>query len=481
MFLRELYEAPSKTAVLAFGRLNPPTIGHAKLVDAITSQDGDHYLFLSQSQKPKTDPLDFTTKMKFAKQFFPGVNVGHQSVRTPVQALEMLQSLGYTDVIFIAGSDRVDGFQKLFDTYNGKADKSGKIPFKFNSIRVVSAGERDPDADDVSGMSASKMRAAAAAGDLETFAKGVPDAKLAKTMYDAVRKGMGVKDAETVEDARPLGVVLNKPKSDTLIGKAADKLNAWTDKLFNIMEKYWQKQVDQHELAWKEVENLLKPYAEELRDLINDPQDLAMLMFLIKHNQSKKPFMNRVFAKIKRHGLRGAYALEKKLVQKFGEDVSPEDEKKFHNELDDLVHKYFGDSPDEVKMKKKMRKVKEGSPISDLKKIITSKVYKKEYLMALKMMKDESISAANAARRFMHVDARTLDKMAEKIGVTEGKQRTGSAGQAKGKDPMPKAEPGRTKHPLKDKLVGEANYGRYYCSTDKKWKQRKSPKKSRKS
>ena len=200
MFLRELFEAPTKKAVLAFGRLNPPTIGHAKLVDTITSQDGDHYLFLSQTQKPKTDPLDFATKMKLAKQFFPGINIGHQAVRTPVQALEKLQSLGYTDVVFIAGSDRVDGFQKLFDTYNGQPDKSGNVPFKFNSIKVVSAGERDPDADGAEGMSASKMRAAAAAGDLESFAQGAPDKRLAKTMYDAVRKGMGVKDEQPVEE-----------------------------------------------------------------------------------------------------------------------------------------------------------------------------------------------------------------------------------------------------------------------------------------
>ena len=200
MFLRELFEAEGKTAVLAFGRLNPPTIGHAKLVDKITSIKGDHFLFLSQTQKPKTDPLDFATKLKFAKQFFPGVNVGHQSVRTPVQALEFLQGQGYTDIIFIAGSDRVDGFQKLFNTYNGQPDKSGNVPFKFNTIKVVSAGERDPDADDVSGMSASKMRAAAASGNLEAFAQGVPDKKLAKTMYDAVRKGMGVKDEQPVEE-----------------------------------------------------------------------------------------------------------------------------------------------------------------------------------------------------------------------------------------------------------------------------------------
>lgn len=194
MFLKELFEAPSKKAVLAFGRLNPPTIGHSKLVDQIKKHEGDHYLFLSQTQKPKTDPLDFATKLKFAKQFFPGINIGHQSVRTPVQALEKLQSLGYTDLIFVAGSDRVDGFQKLFDTYNGQPDKTGKIPFKFNTLKVVSAGERDPDADGAEGMSASKMRQAAIQGNLKAFAQGVPNTKLAQAMYDAVRNGMGIKD-----------------------------------------------------------------------------------------------------------------------------------------------------------------------------------------------------------------------------------------------------------------------------------------------
>lgn len=192
MFLRELLEQKQKTAVLAFGRLNPPTIGHAKLVETIKEVEGDHYLFLSHTQKPKTDPLDFQTKLKFAKHFFPNIEIGHPAVNTPVQALEFLQNKGYTDIIFVAGSDRVDGFQKLFDTYNGQPDKTGKVPFKFNSIRVISAGERDPDADDVSGMSASKMRALAAQGEINSFAQGVPDKRLAKTMFDAVRKAMGI-------------------------------------------------------------------------------------------------------------------------------------------------------------------------------------------------------------------------------------------------------------------------------------------------
>ncbi len=194
MLLRELYEEPSKTAVLAFGRLNPPTIGHGKLVDTIKGIKGDHFLFLSHSQKPKTDPLDFNTKTKFAKAFFPGIEIGHPEVNTPVAALQYLQGKGYTDIIFVAGSDRVEGFQKLFNTYNGQPDKSGNVPFNFKSIRVVSAGERDPDADDVSGMSASKMRAAAAAGDLELFSQGIPNPKLAQQMYNAVRQGMGISE-----------------------------------------------------------------------------------------------------------------------------------------------------------------------------------------------------------------------------------------------------------------------------------------------
>ena len=238
MFLRELFEAPRKVAVAAFGRMNPPTIGHEKLVDKVKSFEGDHYIFLSQTQKPKDNPLPFDVKLEFAKKFFPGVNVGHPSVRTPIQMLQMLEKLGYTDIIYVAGSDRVASFEKLFNDYNGKE-------YNFDSITVENAGERDPDADGAEGMSASKMRAAAAAGDFEAFAQGVPTPALAQKMYDAVRTGMGIKDKETAED------------------------------------------------------------------------------------------------------------------------VSPEDEKKFHNELDDLVHKYFGDSPDEEKMKKKMRKVKEGDLVID--------------------------------------------------------------------------------------------------------------------
>jgi len=284
MFLRELFEAPAKKAVLAFGRLNPPTIGHSKLVDQIKKHDGDHYLFLSQTQKPKTDPLDFATKLKFAKKFFPGINVGHQSVRTPVQALEMLQGLGYTDLIFVAGSDRVEGFQTMFDTYNGKPDKSGKIPFEFNTLKVVSAGACDPDAEGAEGMSASKMRLAAAEGNLEAFTQGVPDPKLAQTMYDAVRNGMGIKDKEpATEGIRPekpnksseeLIAMGYDPDSDKV--QSAREYEDWVDD-----QRAKGKDIDEGDLVVNKA-SLRSFLTKMIQDAIEKEEDIDKLSRVLK-------------------------------------------------------------------------------------------------------------------------------------------------------------------------------------------------------
>ena len=188
MLLRELYEA-EKSATLAFGRMNPPTIGHKKLVDVVASQPGDPFLFITHTQKPKTDPLDFQTKLKFAKRFFPNVTVGDSEVNTIIKALQKLESMGYTSVTYVAGSDRIEDFKNLILKYNGQE-------YNFNNIEVVSAGERDPDADGAEGMSASKMRAAAMSDDFDAFKQGVVDQSLANALYDAVRKGMGLTERE---------------------------------------------------------------------------------------------------------------------------------------------------------------------------------------------------------------------------------------------------------------------------------------------
>lgn len=221
MRLREIFEASETTAVMAFGRMNPPTIGHAKLVDAVVSQGGDPYIFLSQSQKPKTDPLAFEDKLRYAKFFFPNVTIGNPEVKTIIQALQKVEALGYANLIYVAGSDRIASFEKLLNDYNGKE-------YNFNSIKVVSAGERDPDADGAEGMSASKMRAAAAEGDLESFKQGVPQQEVADEMYAAVRQGMGIKDAVPVQgvaeapDADFLKF-MNKSLGDKVDAKSATK------------------------------------------------------------------------------------------------------------------------------------------------------------------------------------------------------------------------------------------------------------------
>ena len=151
-------------------------------------QAGDHYLFLgpSKSASPATDPLTHEQKVKYATAMFPGVQLGDSSIRTWVQAMQYLQKRGYTDIIYVAGSDRANTFNTLLNRYNGK-------DYNFKSIKTVDAGTRDPDSPGIEGISASKMRELAMRGDEKNFIRMTPlPTKLAKTMYDEVRKGMGV-------------------------------------------------------------------------------------------------------------------------------------------------------------------------------------------------------------------------------------------------------------------------------------------------
>lgn len=214
MFLRELFES-KKTAVFAFGRMNPPTSGHKKLVNKMKSLPGEKFLFLSHTQNAKTDPLDFNTKIRFAKQFFPDVNVGDPQVRTIIQALQKLETLGFTDLIYVAGSDRISAFEELLHKYNGSE-------YNFNSIQVTSSGDRDPDSDHIQGMSATKMRAAALASNVDAFKQGVPDPRLATALYNAVRTGVGV--SATSENS------LSEAQSIT--PEILKKLEAYVDRVF---------------------------------------------------------------------------------------------------------------------------------------------------------------------------------------------------------------------------------------------------------
>ena len=193
MYLRELFlrEDDRATAVFAFGRFNPPTIGHQKLLDKVVSMakqvNGKGYVFLSQKQNNKTDPLTFKEKQDYMKMFYPQLAIGDAGVKTIIQALQKIQAEGRTRIVMIAGSDRVMEFQKLLNQYNGKPDKAGNDLYKFDSIDVVSAGERDPDQEGASGASASKARELANKGQEHEFSKIIMGGNTGKKLYNILQ------------------------------------------------------------------------------------------------------------------------------------------------------------------------------------------------------------------------------------------------------------------------------------------------------
>jgi hypothetical protein len=221
-FREFIQEAPEKHAVLAFGRMNPPTTGHAKLVDKVKevakSVGGSHHVVLSHSQDPKKNPLSAKDKLKHAKRFFPDTNLSTSNKESPTfldQAAKLHKS-GVTHLHMVAGSDRTEEYKKKLAQYNGSA--KGAL-FNFKKITVHSSGERDPDAEGTEGMSASKMRAHASSGKFNEFKKGIPshvEPSHAKELYSDVRKHMGIK--ESVDEA--FEELLNEGVHDKGIFKA---------------------------------------------------------------------------------------------------------------------------------------------------------------------------------------------------------------------------------------------------------------------
>ena len=196
-----LLEQKEKHAVMAFGRMNPITNGHEKVVKEVKKIakqfDASHHIVLSHSQDPKKNPLTVQQKMKHAKRAFPDTKFVAASSESPTffDYAEKLYKQGVTHLHMVAGSDRALEYIKLLNKYNG-THKGAR--FNFKSIRLESAGERDPDSEGVEGISASKMRDAAAKGDFKTFKKGAPSKMsidYVKDMYNDVRKGMNIKES----------------------------------------------------------------------------------------------------------------------------------------------------------------------------------------------------------------------------------------------------------------------------------------------
>jgi len=187
--------------VMAFGRMSPPTTGHEVLVNKVKEVadkvGGNHSVVLSHTQDKDKNPLSSEDKLKHAKRFFPKTNLSTSSKESPtfLSHAEKLHKQGVTHLHMVAGSDRVPEYKKKLAQYNGKGE--GKL-FNFKKITVHSAGERDPDAEGTTGMSASKMRSHASSGNFKEFKKGIPahvPEHHAKEMFHDVRKGMQVKES----------------------------------------------------------------------------------------------------------------------------------------------------------------------------------------------------------------------------------------------------------------------------------------------
>lgn len=191
-FKEYLQEQKEKTAVMTFGRFNPPTVGHAKLVDHVLKQTGDHHVIVSHSQDTKKNPLSADEKVDYLKKMYPKHNVFHAATKEAPSIFHHAANLhkaGYHHLHVVVGADRVNEFKESLNKYNGKFDSNGN-GYHFKSIKVSSAGDRDPDAEGTEGMSASKMRAHALSGNVAEFKKGLHPAlhKHAKEMINKIKE-----------------------------------------------------------------------------------------------------------------------------------------------------------------------------------------------------------------------------------------------------------------------------------------------------
>ena len=252
MKLLELFEQSRNTVAVAFGRLNPPTIGHEKLIQAVLDQPADaHFLFVSHTYKAtgknKTrfeNPLPFDVKLGFIQQAFSNIPIGDTSVKTVMEMMKYLEGQGYKNVIFVCGSDRVGDFTQLLNAQNG-------IDYNIESLEIKSSGQRDPDGAGVEGMSGTKMRQAAIDNDLEKFKEGLAAGlqNNAEEVFSAVRQGLEPWLEQTTEDwvggykstgkwfLKKDGDVLRTVNGEPFTFKSKEEAVKWAMKTYKVSYK----------------------------------------------------------------------------------------------------------------------------------------------------------------------------------------------------------------------------------------------------
>jgi hypothetical protein len=280
---KQLTEA-KETVVFGFGRFNPPTTGHEKLIEKVASvaKGNPFFIYPSHTTGPK-DPLPHAKKVAWMRKMFPKYKkniIADNNAKTAIHIAEKLYRDGYKNLIMVAGSDRLKEFDTLLQRYNDAPDKKGNQLFKFDSVKVVSAGERDPDAEGVEGMSASKMRTAAEKGDFDSFKTGIPatlnDADK-KKLYFEVRKNMGIReeremgeDYDSLRDAYLTGKIWNVGESVEANGISGEVVRKGTNYLSFVSEdgkvhKTWLHEIDLDE----------RNYAKEYANYQGTPEQIA--------------------------------------------------------------------------------------------------------------------------------------------------------------------------------------------------------------
>ena len=220
------------TLTIAFGRFNPPHIGHQQLMDtakaAADQEHGDYIIVPSRSNDPKKNPLDADTKVAFMRGMFQqhaGRIQNDVNTRTIFDVLKKAHVDGYENVRIVGGADRVSEFSKLANNYNGTL-------YQFNNVEVVSAGDRDPDAEGIEGLSASRLRLAAAENDYRTFKMAMPDnmrPKEVKDLYNTLRMSMGINEEWGIWEMAPK--FDQQTLRENYISKSIFRIGEWVENM----------------------------------------------------------------------------------------------------------------------------------------------------------------------------------------------------------------------------------------------------------
>jgi hypothetical protein len=274
MLLRQLFEAETKHVTFCFGRMNPPTIGHKQVLDTMKSQGGEMKIFVSQSQDKKKNPLDYATKIKFIKEMFPQYAkdvVENAALNTIGKVASYLHEQGYSAVTFVAGSDRLEDMKNLLTQYNGVEGKAHGF-YKFDVIDFASSGDREDGAEGVAGVSASGARSAAANNDFEGFQEATGAGELAKPLFAAVRKGMGINESISeapieMDPADPMDPMIhnhdkaNPAKLKYRMLRAAGQLKDLAARAENASPGEWQimaRQFDELKMNMEQIRHALE-------------------------------------------------------------------------------------------------------------------------------------------------------------------------------------------------------------------------------